>query len=222
MPKSFCNFSTYSEGKKLTEEKLDSILQAFRIREVTGWAFFLVGQAKTSYERHYKRAVEELGFNPSQVVFVEWDEKTYVNLMRYKHRHGYKNQVVMGDIIEVIKQFAERDPRIIYVEADGVEAFGKLDLQLYKLCKDYKIPFMSINGTTRRPSKEFTLEAAKLSIRRTVDKRWPHKGPRYDMKRIIPIIAKSKLPKSCEFSCETYWGRSGMYLSTIINKKWIK
>jgi hypothetical protein len=222
--KSFLNISTYSEGKKSTEEKLDTTLRVNGINSIKGWAFFLVGDAKTGYERHYKRSVEQLEFAPSQTVFIERDEVTYRSLRRYKIRHGYKNPVIFGDIREVIKQFAEAGHKIVYVEADGTSAYGQLDLDLYELCQRYQIPYLSINGTLRAQSNKLKQEAARLKLRRTLDKRFPRQGLRYDTKRIIKAIAAQKLPKSCEFMVDSYCGRAHahMYLSMIINKMWTK
>lgn len=165
---SFAKKPTDSVGKTLTESYQDIHIQPIlRLinalnREVK--CAILVGHPK-GLNRHLRR-MKDLGFKQKNVVVYEWCPKLAHKLRLYVAKHGFKCEVVQGDLIGGVNTRCEQGEHFAYIEFDSVEAFGTQEPRLYALVSKWNIPVLVTQGSGRGQHDWFKIRAKNLGVRR--------------------------------------------------------
>lgn len=172
----YVNKDTCSQGKIMATAYCEGLVRANNVFSITRQsnpisvinpnkkAIYLVG-APAGLERHIQdKRRDPFGFRKDKDhIVVEINKKTHAGLVKKAAELNFKGKIIHGDMLDIIR----RTNNISHIDYDGVNVFGKNEIEAIDLCIKKKVDTGLIIVSTRNFTKELLLLAKRIRSRKS-------------------------------------------------------
>ena len=215
MSQSYVNKSTTSDGKIMTEFFSDELIRPIlkRLHSKGSYKIAVLVGCVEGLTRHLTRYLA-MGVPMRDIVIFEYDYATYISLRDAVKRRGLKCQVIYGDLLHGVVDMAQNGTKWSFIEFDGVCQFGAFEFDLFEIVKQFNIPILVSQGSSRGQTKEVKGIAKSLKLKRRLVSGYKC----FELIQVASRIISRKL-RGYKTDFFTYQGVSNMYMQVSIQKR---